>query len=145
MVDAGVEAVTRATCSGRIAVIATEATIASGIFQRRLEARGLRVWARACPALVQAAEEASPDAGVLIRRYLRDMPHVDTLLLGCTHFPLLRKTIEKVVGPRVRVVDGAETLASRVAPEVEDQGYATVRYYVTGPRSASLPAGPRAA
>jgi glutamate racemase len=129
MVDAGVEVTTRATCSGRVAVIATQATIGSSVFQRRLEARGLRVWAQACPALVQAAENRTPDTEVLVRHYLREMPRVDTLLLGCTHFSLLRNAIEKVVGPRVHVVDGADAVAARVAAQVEDEGSASVRYY----------------
>jgi glutamate racemase len=132
MVDAGVEAVTRATCTGRVAVLATQATILSGVFQRRFESRGLRVWAQACPALVQAAEEGTRDAETQVRRYLSGMPHVDTLLLGCTHFALLRRAIEKVAGPRVRVVDGAETVAAKVAALVEDEGYASVRYYSSG-------------
>lgn len=132
MVDAGVDAATRATYTGRIAVIGTQATIASGIFQRKLAARGSRVWAQACPGLVHAAEERSPDAEALIRHYLRDMPRVDTLLLGCTHFPLLRATIQKIVGPRVRIVDGSEVLAAKVAAEVADEGRGEVRYYDTG-------------
>jgi len=132
MVDAGVDAATRATCTGRVAVIATQATIASRIFQRRLEARGLRVWAQACPALVHAAEEDSSDAEVLVRHYLREMPRVDTLLLGCTHFPLLRRVFEKVAGPRVKIVDGADLLAAKIAAEVEDEGAGSVRHIVFG-------------
>ena len=131
MVDAGVDTATRATCSGRVAVVGTEATVSSGIFQRKLEARGLRVWARACPALAPAIEEASPDVEVLIRHYLRDMPRVDTLLLACTHFPLRKDLFQKVAGPRVKVVDGADTLAAKIAAEVDDEGGGTVRYYAT--------------
>ena len=128
MVDAGVDAATRATPGGRVAVIATEATIASGVFQRKLGARGCRVWAKACPALASAIEEDSPDVDVLIRHYLKEMPRVDTLLLACTHYPLRRAVFEKVAGPRVQVVDGAEHLAARVATEVEDEGAGLVRY-----------------
>ena len=131
MVDAGVDAATRATYTGRVAVLGTQATIASGVFQRKLQARGLRVWARACPALVQGVEDRSPDLEALVRHYLRDLPRVDTLLLGCTHFPVLRHTFEKIAGPRVRVVDGAETLAAKIAAEVDDEGRGQVRYYDT--------------
>ena len=115
MVDAGVDAATRVTLRGRVAVAATEATIATGVFQRKLEARGCRVWAKACPALASAIEEDSPDAELLIRHYLREMPRVDTLLLACTHYPLRQAIFEKVAGPRVRVVDGAVLLAAKVA------------------------------
>jgi glutamate racemase len=132
VLDAGVDAATRATYSGHIAVIGTEGTIASGVFQRKLQARGFQVWAQACPALVQAAEDGTGDAEALARLYLREMPRADTLLLGCTHFARLRQTIERVAGPRVRVVDGADVLARGIAEELEDEGNGRVRYYVTG-------------
>jgi len=131
MVDACVDAATRATCTGRVAVIGTEVTISSGVYQRKLEARGLRVWAQACPALAGAVEEGSRDVEVLVRHYLREMPRVDTLVLGCTHFPLVRDVIERIVGRRVRVVDGAETIAAKVASEVEDEGSGQVSWYAT--------------
>ena len=136
MVDAGVEAVTRATASGRVAVLGTQATVASGVFQRKLEARGFRVWAQACPALVHAGEERTGDAGVLVRHYLREMPRVDALLLGCTHFALLRREMERAAGPRVKVVDGAEILAGRVARPSGRGGFSpgdrsVAQYFVT--------------
>jgi len=132
MVDATVEAATRAGRMGRVAVIATERTIASGVYQRKLEARGIRVWAQACPALVHAVEERSSGAEALLRDYLREIPRVDTLALGCTHFSLLHTAIERVVGPKVRVVDGAATLAGSVAAELDNEGAGRVRYLVTG-------------
>lgn len=132
MVDACVEAATRATCTGRVAVIGTEGAIASGMYQRKLGTRGFRVWAQACPALAGAVEDGSPDVEVLVRHYLRDMPRVDTLVLGCTHFPLVRGVIQRVVGPRVRVVDGAHSIAAEVAANVEDEGNGKVSWYVTG-------------
>jgi glutamate racemase len=113
-------------------VIGTEGTIASGVYQRKLEARGFRVWVQACPALVVAVEEGSEDAQIMVRHYLREMPRVDTLVLGCTHFSVVRDVVERVVGRRVRVVDGAEEVAERVAAEVEDEGSGRVQYYVTG-------------
>ncbi len=146
MVDAGVEAVTRATATGRVAVLGTQATVASGVFQHKLEARGFRVWAQACPALVHAGEERAGDTGVLVRHYLREMPRVDALLLGCTHFALLRREMERAVGPGVKVVDGAEILAGRVAAAVEDDGRGSVRYFVTGDPERfahALPCGER--
>jgi len=118
VVDAGVEAATRATRSGHVGVIATQATIANGAYQRRLEARGCRVWARACPLLVQVAEEGradSPEASVLAENYLASRPEIDTLILGCTHFPLLRRAIQRATGKGVRLVDGAEGVAVEVS------------------------------
>lgn len=118
IVDAGVDAATRVTSRGRVAVVATEATIASGVFQKKLEARGCRVWAKACPSLASAIEQDSADAEVLIRHYLKEMPRVDTLLLACTHYPLRQAVFEKVAGPRVRVVHGAGILAAKVASQL---------------------------
>jgi len=118
VVDAGVDAATRATRGGIIGVIGTQATISNGAYQRRLEARGYRVWARACPLLVQVAQEergSSPEAALLAQNYLASRPEIDTLILGCTHFPLLRKAIQRAVGKDVALVDGAEGVAREVS------------------------------
>jgi glutamate racemase len=132
VVDASVEAATRSTAGGKIGVIATERTIASGVYQRKLAARGFSVWSQACPALVEAAEENNGEAELLARYYLRDMPRIDTLVLGCTHFALLRDAIERAAGPRIQVVDGAEQLARWIGDEVEDEGNGRVECIVTG-------------
>ena len=74
-------------------MIGTKGTIASGAYQRRIEARGMRVWAQACPMLVHVVEEGlaeSPEAELLVRHYLEGRPEIDALILGCTHYPLLR-------------------------------------------------------
>jgi glutamate racemase len=139
VIEPGVEAATRATRSGRVGVIGTSGTIASGAYQRRLEARGFHVWAQACPMLVHAVEEGladSAEAEILVRHYLKGRPEIDTLILGCTHYPLLRETIARVAGPSVTLVDSAEVAAERVGatfagpPRCYKPG--TVVYYVTG-------------
>lgn len=132
VVDSGVETATRTSYTGRVGVIATEGTIASGVFQRKLEARGFRVWSQACPALVQAVEDGSGDVETLVRHYLREMPRPDTLLLGCTHFVRIQEVIQRVAGPRVRVVEGSAELAKEVAEKLGNEGSGRVRYYVTG-------------
>ncbi len=117
VIDPGVEAATRVTRSGNVGVIGTKATIASGAYQRRLEARGLRVWARACPMLVHLVEEGladSPEAELLARHYLSGHPDIDTLVLGCTHYPLLRNVLRRVAGKGVNLVDSAEVTAECV-------------------------------
>jgi len=137
--DAGVEAATRATRSGAVGVIGTKATIGSGAYQRRLEARGLRVWARACPMLVHVVEEElaeSPEAELLVRHYLNGRPEIDTLILGCTHYPLLRTVLQHVAGKEVALVDSAAVTAETVAgafaapPRCFVQG--RVVHFVTG-------------
>jgi glutamate racemase len=143
VIDAGVEAATRATVSGSVGVIGTSGTIVSGAYQRRLEAIGMRVWAQACPMLVHLVEEGlsdSEETDLLVRHYLGGRPDVDTLILGCTHYPLLRKALRCALGPGVALVDSAEVTAESVArsfpapPRCFAQG--TVRHYVTGDPAA---------
>ena len=117
VIEPGVEAAGRKTRSGQVGVIGTKGAIASGAYQRRLEQRGLTVWARACPMLVHIVEEGlanSPESELLLRHYLDGRADIDTLILGCTHYPLLRDAIERVVGDSVALVDSAEALAQTV-------------------------------
>ena len=101
VIDPGVEAARRITRNRRVGVIGTKGTIGSGAYQRRLEALGLTVWSRACPMLVHVVEEGladSEEAELLVRHYLEDRPELDTLILGCTHYPLLRAVLARVAG-----------------------------------------------
>jgi glutamate racemase len=143
VIDPGVEAATRATRSGRIGIIGTPGTIRSGAYQSRLEARGFRVWAQACPMLVHTVEEGlshAPEAEMLVRHYLKARPEIDTLILGCTHYPLLREAIAQAVGPEVVLVDSAEVTAERVSaafqppPRCFQEG--RVLHYVSGDPAA---------
>jgi len=141
VIDPGVEAATRAAAARRVGVVGTKGTIASGAYQRRLEARGLEVWAQACPMLVHVAEEGLADSGeaeLLVRHYLSAMPAIDTLILGCTHYPLLRHAFEKAASG-VRIVDSAEATAEAVSAalgETPDGGLGRVVYHVTGDPAA---------
>lgn len=119
----GVEAARNATRTGRVGVIGTKGAIASGAYQRRLEAQGLTVWSRACPMFVHLVEEGladSPEAAVLAHHYLADHPDIDTLILGCTHYPLLRDTLARELGPGVQLVESAGVAAGRVAAALGD-------------------------
>jgi len=142
LIDAGVAAATQVTRGGSIGVIGTKATIGSGAYQRRLEARGLRVWAQACPMLVHIVEEGladSPEADLLLRHYLQPRPNLDTLILGCTHYPLLRGAIQRAVGGEVTLVDSAEATAGAVSQSVEEAastGGGRVVHFVTGDAAA---------
>jgi glutamate racemase len=138
VIDPGVSAATRATRTGSVGVIGTKATIGSGAYQRRLEAKGLRVWARACPMLVHVVEEGltdSAEAELLVRHYLDGRPEIDTLILGCTHYPLLKRAIARVLGGDVMLVDSAEATADAVSRSMEDvspHGEGRVIHFVTG-------------
>jgi glutamate racemase len=143
VIDPGVEAATRASRSGHVGVIGTKGTIGSGAYQRRLETRGFRVWAQACPMLVHVVEEGlaeATEAELLVRHYLKGRPEIDTLILGCTHYPLLRAAIQRTVGPEVALVDSAEVTAELVSgafpapPRCFQQG--RTLHYVTGDPSA---------
>jgi len=117
VIEPGVESAAGLTRTGRVGVIGTKGTISSGAYQRRLEQRGLTVWARACPMLVHIVEEGlagSPECDLLLRHYLDGRAAIDTLILGCTHYPLLHDAIQRVVGDSVSLVDSAEALAQAV-------------------------------
>lgn len=122
VIDPGVEAAASLTRTGCVGVIGTKGTIASGAYQRRLEQRGLTVWARACPMLVHIVEEGladAPECELLLGHYLDGRPAIDTLILGCTHYPLLHDAIQRVVGGAVKLVDSAEALAEAVNGSME--------------------------
>lgn len=124
----GAEAAVRATTTGKVAVIGTPGTIASGAYQQALEAArpSLEVHARACPLFVPLAEEGWLDGDVprlVAQKYLGGgfLDGVDTLVLGCTHYPLLAPAIREVVGPRVTLVDSAHATAERLAAVLQQR------------------------
>ena len=141
VIDPGVAAATRANRGGAVGVIGTKATIGSGAYQRRLEALGMSVWAQACPMLVHVVEEGladSPEAELLVRHYLDGRPRIDSLILGCTHYPLLRRALQNVLGDEITLVDSAEATADVVSDFVTGpwQGEGSVVHYVTGDTAA---------
>ncbi len=131
VVEPGAEAACRGSRSGHIAVIATEGTVRGGAYQEAIRARraDARVSAVSSQLLVALAEEGlceGPIAEAVARHYLAplfgaasadDPP--DTLVLGCTHFPMLARAIAAAVGPEVRVVDSAATTARHVRRVLE--------------------------
>lgn len=121
VVEPGVEAALAARPGGRIGVIGTEGTIVSGAYQRAIEARTGRppVVARACPLFVPLAEEGwteGPVPEAVAERYLGELRgQVDALILGCTHYPLLRPAIQRVLGEEVVLVDSGAAVAEAIA------------------------------
>jgi glutamate racemase len=123
VVRPGAVAASAATRSQHVGVMATAGTVASGAYPTAIgEANpAIVVHQQACPSLVPLVEAGTVDgrqAEREVRSYLEPMlaedPKIDTLLLGCTHYPLLRPTIERVVGSGVAVVDSAFTTAIAV-------------------------------
>jgi glutamate racemase len=105
----------------RIGVIGTQATVRSRAYANALLARSdhVKVFARACPLLVPLVEEGwlrHPVTRAVLREYLMPLSRhrIDTLVLGCTHYPLLKSAIRRVVGSRIALVDSAESCADDV-------------------------------
>jgi glutamate racemase len=130
----GAKAAVRATRNGCIAVLATEATIHGGAYQRAIAELDpkARVVGRACTLFVPLAEEGWMEGDVVegvCRRYVGDLfegeSRPDTILLGCTHFPLLKGALARVVGPGVSLVDSAQTTAEAVDEYLAAAGLAT--------------------
>jgi glutamate racemase len=117
----GAAAAVSATRTKRVGVIGTRATVASGAYERAIQSLDptVRVHAMACPLLVPLIEEGWLEDAVtnsVISRYLDPMLEngVDTLVLGCTHYPLLHEAIQRQVGSGVRLVDSARNCAMQV-------------------------------
>jgi glutamate racemase len=127
----GAEAAVEVTQTGRVGVIGTRATIASGAYERALHrlAPGLQVTAQACPLLVPLIEEGLLDDPLTdqhILRYLEPLiaAEIDTLILGCTHYPLLHRAISRLAGPEIHLVDSAHNCALATRDLLRDAGLA---------------------
>ncbi len=145
VVRPGAVAAAAATRTGQVGVIATAGTVESGAYPDAIleAAPGLTVTQLACPELVPMVEDGITDgrrAESVLRAYLEPMlaadPQMDTLLLGCTHYPLLRAPIERIVGNGVSVVDSAFTTALAVEDLLDAIGAradvdATIEHRVT--------------
>lgn len=144
VIEPGASAAVAASKSGHVAVIGTPGTIASGAYQRAITALlpSAKVTAQACPLLVPLAEEGWLEGDVprlIVERYLRPiLSGIDTLVLGCTHYPLLSPVLAQVAGPHVALVDSAEATARETSALLRDLGLLadsavrpTRRYLVT--------------
>jgi glutamate racemase len=125
----GAQAAAAQSTAGRVAVIGTPGTIASGAYQAALlgERKELSVRARACPLFVPLAEEGWTSGEVprlVAQEYLGGgfLDGADTLVLGCTHYPLLAAVIQQAAGPGVTLIDSAHATAERTAQLLEGLG-----------------------
>ena len=141
----GAYAATRATVTGRIGVIGTEGTVNSGAYARLI--RNIRpdtlVFAKACPLFVPMVEEGrlqGPIAKLAAEEYLGPLKAegIDTLVLGCTHYPLLKPVLAEVMGKAVTLIDSAHETAQEVDRVLTKNGIrnaaggaAGIIYYVT--------------
>ncbi len=128
VIEPGAQAAVKATRSGKIGVIGTRATVNSRAYERAIEEldSDVEVFAEACPLFVPLIEEGWIEDAVtdsVIARYLEKILRhdVDTLVLGCTHYPLLRAAIQRFVGPKITLVDSAQNTALAVQKLLRQQ------------------------
>jgi glutamate racemase len=129
VVGPGTRAAVEATRNGRIGVIATEATIGSRIYQEYISQLGkdVQIFQKACPLFVPLVEEGlweDPVTDEIAKRYLGELidHQIDTLLLGCTHYPLLRSTLGRLMGEQVTLVNPAYETAKALKQMLTGKG-----------------------
>jgi len=129
VVGPGARAATASTRNGRIGVIGTAGTIRSGAYERAIVALrpDVTVLPQACPLFVPLVEEGwldRPATKLIAHEYLDGLrgEGIDTLVLGCTHYPLLKPLLAEVMGPGVTLIDSAEETARAVARELAESG-----------------------
>jgi glutamate racemase len=144
VVEPGAEAAASATKNKRVVVIGTEATVSSHAYHKALEARGLQAREKACPLLVPLVEEGwveHPVTEQVARIYLGEafadgFHKADVLVLGCTHYPLLKPLLHRVAPGHVSIVDSAESTAQAVAAHLKQlvPSMSTVEEHRSQPR-----------
>lgn len=129
VIEPGARAAARATLTGRVGVIGTQGTINSRAYERAIEALSpdSDITAIACPLFVPLVEEGWLDTEatrLIAQEYLTPLRNaeVDTVVLGCTHYPLLKKVIGGVVGREVRLIDSAEETAAETGATLAATG-----------------------
>jgi glutamate racemase len=125
VIEAGADAALAITQTRDVLVVATDATVHSHAYAAACKRRGLRAYEKACPLLVPLVEEGwirHPVTEEVLRIYLSELMNAagdaglnaDSLVLGCTHYPLLREQIERAVPACIRVIDSADAMATQV-------------------------------
>jgi glutamate racemase len=127
-----VEAVADINQASKVGVIGTRATLASKTYQHELRkiSQRFKIYEQACPLLVPLIEEGwarEKETGTILKKYLKPLQakKIDTLILGCTHYPILLAHIKKVMGKKVKVLDSPRIVAIKLAdylkrhPEIE--------------------------
>lgn len=128
VVEPGAEAAASVSKNKKVVVIGTEATVSSHAYRKALEARGLDAREKACPLLVPLVEEGWVEhsvteevAGIYLGEVFADgFQDADTLVLGCTHYPLIKPLLRRVAPAHVSIVDSAESTARAVAGHLKN-------------------------
>ncbi len=146
VIEPGARAAIKSTDNGKIGVIGTSGTIDSGAYEKALKRINpfVEVYSKACPLFVLIVENdliGSSEAEVVAREYLNPLKEadVDTVILGCTHYPLMRDVIQKVMGPDVKLINSAKVIAKKSYRILKNENLIRVnekpprhRFYVSG-------------
>lgn len=135
VVEPGAETAASSTRNRKVVVIGTDATVSSHAYKKALEARRLAAREKACPLLVPLVEEGWVEHPVteqvahiyLAEAFSEGFHEADTLVLGCTHYPLLKPLLKRVTPQHVTIVDSAESTAQAVATRLTELVPAPVR------------------
>jgi len=125
MISPTLKEVIKTTKNNRVGIIGTPGTIKSGAWDKELLKKNpkLKIYSVACPLFVPLVEEGRIDDKVaeeIVKGYLKKLNNIDTLVLACTHYPMLKKTIQKVLGKKVKIIDPAESLAKELKTFIEN-------------------------
>ncbi len=144
VIEPGAERAAEVSETKEAVVLATEATIGTHAYQRALARRGFATHEKACPLFVPLVEEGWTDhpvteevARIYMGEALRAAAHTDVLVLGCTHYPLIKTLLRRVVPKTIEIVDSAESTANAVAEELglstdgERNAQPSFKFYVT--------------
>lgn len=125
VIEPGAKAALKASSGLRIGVLGTKATVSAKAYVRALQALdpSVEVFQQACPLLVPLVEEGwenDPITNLVVYRYVAPLvaAGVDTLILGCTHYPVLRASIERATSGRIALVDSADAIASLIQADI---------------------------
>jgi len=126
VISPAVDQAVKLTRSGRIGVIGTRATIRSTVYEHKIMngRDNLTVFSQSCPLLVPLVEEGwinKRETKMILRRYLQPLRNkqIDTLVLGCTHYPLLKKLIQPRIGKRVQLIDSSIAVAHAIRHAID--------------------------
>lgn len=129
VVKPGAKAAHAVTRNGKIGVIGTEATVSSHIYSKYIQEldKNMTIYGKACPLFVPLVEEGlwqDPVTDEIARRYLTELIDIDidTLILGCTHYPLIRSTVGRIMGDKVTLVNPAYETARELKEMLEAKG-----------------------
>ena len=125
VIEPGANKAVQSTKNGKVGIIATPSTIRSGAYQKAIKKINpkIKTYSKACPLFVPLVEEGWQNGDIaqdIAKKYLGEFKKkkIDVLILGCTHYPLLKNTIKKVLGDKIRLIDSAEETARDIAKEM---------------------------